>query len=58
MRNMKEILEEMIEDEELIKNLEIGLKQCQNGEGITTEELKEKLKKINKKYKKVLTNLK
>ena len=42
---------------ELLDILEEGLKQCKCGKGISTEELKEKLKKTNKKYKKMLTKL-
>ena len=54
----EELRERGYEDvEELLKNLEIGLQQCRDGKGMTTEELKEKLKKVNAKYKKTLTNL-
>ena len=46
----------------LLDILEEGLNQCKCGKGYTTEEVKkrlaEKIKKINKKYKKTLTNLK
>ncbi len=59
---MKKVLEELIgqgydNPEELLRNLEIGLQQAKEGKGYTTEELKEKLKKINEKYKKMLTNI-
>ena len=32
--------------EEVLKQLEIGLQQCRDGKGLTTEELKEKLKRF------------
>lgn len=61
--NALDIIEELREQgyenpEELLEKLKIGLEQCRCGKGISTEELKKKLKKINEKYKKTLTNLK
>lgn len=37
-------------EEEVLKQINIGLQQCRDGKGITTEELKEKFKDIRAKW--------